>query len=193
MPSVAVTRWFSSRAAALDEVEGAHRAVGGAGPGRRFATQQINHAYAILLSAQFQGFCRDLHTECINLLVRAMTAPPIRATIRAEFLLNRKIDRGNPSPGNIGADYNRLGIDFWPEVGGYHARNADRRATLEELNSWRNAIAHQDFVGVAIPSGRTGLHLADVVAWRRVCDGLVKSFDEVMRVYLRRTMGSSPW
>jgi len=48
---------------ALDEIEAAHASVGGTGPGRRYATQQINQAYALLIASQFQGFCHDLHTE----------------------------------------------------------------------------------------------------------------------------------
>src|SRR5579884_2178893 len=65
VPSAAFQEWSTVRAASLDEVENAHRSVGGTGPGRRYATQQINQAYAVLLSSQFQAFCRDLHTECV--------------------------------------------------------------------------------------------------------------------------------
>lgn len=63
MPSESLIAWQGSRAAELDELEAALRAVGGIGRGRRHATQQLNQAYAVLLSSQFQGFCRDLHTE----------------------------------------------------------------------------------------------------------------------------------
>src|ERR1700682_173538 len=54
----------------LDEIVEAHRAVGGSGRGRRHATEQVNHAYAVLLSSQFQGFCRDLHSECARHIVQ---------------------------------------------------------------------------------------------------------------------------
>ena len=65
MPSVACYDWSVMRAAALDEIEHAHRSVGGTGRGRRYLTQQLNQAYAVLLSSQFQGFCLDLHEECV--------------------------------------------------------------------------------------------------------------------------------
>ena len=65
MKSRARERWEVERAAALDEREAAHRSVGGTGACRRVATQQINRAYVLLLCAQFQAFCRDLHTEAI--------------------------------------------------------------------------------------------------------------------------------
>lgn len=79
MPSIAFTIWENDRAASLDEVLAAHSAVGGAGPGRRVATQQINQAYAVLLSSQFQGFCRDLHSESADHL--AQMAPPLYSVI----------------------------------------------------------------------------------------------------------------
>jgi hypothetical protein len=60
MPSTSYRRWTTIRSSALDEIANAHSAVGGTGPGRRYATQQINQAYAVLLASQFQGFCRDL-------------------------------------------------------------------------------------------------------------------------------------
>jgi hypothetical protein len=56
MPSLSYQYWSTARAASLDEIESAHRSVGGSGPGRRYATQQINQAYALLLASQFQGF-----------------------------------------------------------------------------------------------------------------------------------------
>src|SRR5437667_2665396 len=106
MPSVSLLAWRTVRRAALNEVEAAHRSVGGTGRGRRYTTQQINQAYAVLLSSQFQGFCRDLHTECARLVVRSLPSPDLQVMFRVSLLLNRKLDRGNPNPGNIGSDFN---------------------------------------------------------------------------------------
>jgi hypothetical protein len=78
MPSVALQDWLSVRAVALDEIENAHRRVGGTGPGRRYATQHLNQAYAVMLTAQFQAFCRDLHTECAYFLVPAVVTEDVR-------------------------------------------------------------------------------------------------------------------
>lgn len=64
MPSKSLDLWRTTRSDTLDEIVAAHRSVGGQDRGRRFATQQINCAYTKLLSSQFQGFCRDLHSEC---------------------------------------------------------------------------------------------------------------------------------
>src|SRR5215475_12452543 len=123
MPSIAFQDWSAARATALDEIENAHRSVGGAGPGRRYATQQINQAYSVLLSSHFQGFCRNLHSECVDYLVTAVLAA-FRNTIMEEFLLHRKRDRGNPNPANLEADFGRLGISFWAELLAADVRNA---------------------------------------------------------------------
>src|SRR5688572_17317701 len=80
MPSRSLLRWQGERAEALVEIEGAHASVGGSGPGRRYATQQLNHAYAMLLSSQFQGFCRDLHSECVEFILAAIPVPLQRIT-----------------------------------------------------------------------------------------------------------------
>ncbi len=192
MPSQSLRTWQTVRASALDEIENAHRMVGGSGPGRRYATQQINHAYAMLLSSQFQGFCRDLHSECVYILTSAIAPVMMQPALRTEFGLHRKLDRGNPNPGNVGADFNRLGLRFWARVEADDARNANRRNLLEGLNMWRNAIAHQDF-DPAVLGGRTMLHLHEVQVWRRACDGLGQSFDNVMHAHLQIAIGASPW
>jgi len=117
MPSGSLIKWQADRVSQLDEMENAHRQVGGASRGRRYATQQINQAYAVLLSSQFQGYCRDLHSECVDHLVSKIEVPGVRPAdlrtmLNVEFLSKRKLDSGNPNPGNIGEDFNRLGWIF---------------------------------------------------------------------------------
>ena len=74
MPSNSLVKWNGERLEALREIENSHVMVGGTERGRRHATQQINFAYAALLSSQFQGFCRDLHSECIDHIVAIVPA-----------------------------------------------------------------------------------------------------------------------
>ena len=76
MASTAYRRWSTVRARALDEMARAHVALGGTGPGRRYATQQVNQAYAVLLASQFQGFCRELHSECVTHVLQVIAPPP---------------------------------------------------------------------------------------------------------------------
>jgi len=187
MPSHSLGRWNGERDSALDEINHAHASVGGSARGRRYATQQINHAYAVLLSSQFQGFCRDLHSECIDHVVAA-TPVYVQVVLREQFLYGRKLDTGNPNPGNIGADFGRFGLIFWDEVLAIHMPNRRRREYLEELNAWRNAIAHQHFDPAKL-GGRTALHLATVQQWRSSLKHLATVFDTVHEVAPVRNAG----
>lgn len=144
MPSHSLVRWNRERHDALDEIEVAHATIGGTERGRRYATQQINYSYAALLSSQFQGYCRDLHSEGVDHIV-ALAPLPLQRVLRVEFMWNRSLGKGNPNPGAIGSDFSRLGVDFWAEVYALDSRNDRRRELLQELLDWRNAIAHQDF------------------------------------------------
>src|SRR5580658_6235677 len=99
MPSNSWIHWKTERADALDQIENAHSSVGGTGRGRRFATEQINHAYATLLSSQFQGFSRDLHSECIDHII-ALSPVHLQTLHLSQFAWGRTLDRGHPTPGN---------------------------------------------------------------------------------------------
>lgn len=140
MPSASLQRWFAERTATLADMENAHRSVRGSGRGARTAAQQINQAYAMLLSAHFQGFCRDLHSECANYLVLLVAAPTHREMLCDNLVFGRRLDRGNPNPGNIGSDFNRLNLEFWSLADAHRPESSTQRAALEELNEWRNAI-----------------------------------------------------
>ena len=191
MPSRSLQTWRTVRCQALDEIEYAHRGVAHSRRGSRFATQQVNYAYVMLLSSQFQAFCRELHSECADFFVQSIT--PLARSKACRFLLARHLalDRGNPNPGNIGADFNLFDLAFWNDLRSFDIRNADRRDRLEELNLWRNAIAHQDFDPARF-SG-TMLPIRRVREWRNACDQLATAFDEVMRRHFSSLCGASPW
>jgi hypothetical protein len=169
-------------------------AVGGRGRGRRYATAQVNNAYTVLLSSQFQKFCRDLHSQAADHLANQVPAS-IRTVVLARFTDGRKLDAGNPNPGNLGSDFKRFGLELWPNVLG--PQNAWRKKRLEELNAWRNAISHHDFAfdhpELAAFAGRTGVRLGEVARWRRACDGLAADFDRVVSRYLANLTGTNPW
>jgi hypothetical protein len=203
MASMSLRTWHDARLPRLDGIEAAHRAMGGPARGRRFATLQINHSYVMSLSSQFQGFCRDLHSESVAHLVARITVDgspqtDIRQVLAGEFVLERRLDVANPTPANIGQDFNRLGVDFWGEVLRSSGRHISaRREGLQDLILWRNAIAHQDFA----PRNRSGraftfapyLTVVQVRRWRAACERLAETFDEVMAAHLSAFIGSPPW
>jgi hypothetical protein len=192
MASAALAKWRDERARSLDEMVRAHQMIGGTGRGRRFATQQLNHAYAVLLSSQFQAFCRDLHTECLIHIVRNVQPAYVAQLLKAEFSSNRKLDKGNPNPGNIGNDFNRFGVDLWDVLKKRYAGNTMRHDCLIELNIWRNAIAHNDFSSDKL-GGRTELYLYEVRRWRNACDRLAQEMETVLGNHLTTVMGVAPW
>lgn len=191
MPSVALRRWSSVRAAALDEVEAAHTAVGGTGPGRRHATRQLNHAYAVLLAAEFQGYCRELHTEAVEHFAAPLPVHQ-RVIVIDEFTWSRQLDRGNANPSALGSDFGRLGLEFWASVDRADPDGPAFRLWLEELNAWRNAIVHADYDPTRL-GGTIILRLAQVRRWRSNCRRLVRVFDQVVADHLHQTTGSRPW
>ena len=192
MASNALLEWRSTRSEALNEIAVAHRAVGGSLRGRRYATQQINRAYAVLLASQFQGFCRDLYTECVDHILNVLAAPEaLRQLLHTGLTWKRELNFGNAQPEKIQADFGRLGIKLWDELTILDATNRDR-SMLVTLNTWRNAIAHQDFDPAKL-GGTITLQLQQVRLWRTGCDRLAEAFDEIMHRHLLAITGSSPW
>lgn len=193
MASEAFMTWTTTARRELDEILAAHAAVGGTRPGRRTTTQQLNYSYAMRLAAQSQRFFRDLHTEAAGAMLaysELLVGGDLAAAILGALTRQRFLDRGNPTPGNIGADFAILGLTrLWDDINGYQRRNARRKALLEELMAWRNAIAHEDF------SKLTGarLTLATVQGWRRACHQLAASFDCVVADRVGQMVGTRPW
>src|SRR5947207_11898896 len=116
MPSRSWQEWTTTRASKVDEIEAAHRSIGGGARGRRYATEQINHAYAVLLASQFQGFCRDLHSEALDHVLAVLAPPPqLRIFLRNELTRGRQLDQRNAQPSSLGADFGRFDLAFWVE------------------------------------------------------------------------------
>jgi hypothetical protein len=194
MASRALAIWDSAQRRELDRLDAAHLAVGGVGPGRRTGTQQINDAYLVLLAAHFQQFCRDLHTEAAEFL--AASAPRIRGVVRDALLARRTLDRGNAAPSALGADFGRLGLELWAKLDARDKRNAARRIRLQQLTTWRNAIAHQDFQfepAVAARLAGTRRTLAFARHCRSACEVLARELDAVVGTHLHAVVGTPPW
>jgi hypothetical protein len=187
VPSAALVRWNASTQRALDQVRTAHRAVGGRFRGRRSATLQLNHAYVLILSSQFQGFCRDLCSEAAQVIARNVPLG-VQEIVASSLTQGRKLDHGNPSPANLQQDFLRLGLDLWRAVHAQDRRNVRRQRSIEELNAWRNAIAHQDWRRLG-----PGLRLPTVEAWRSACHALAPHFDRAVFDRLCVAVGRAPW
>lgn len=197
MTSAALDAWVGGRAESLDRLIAAHSAVGGGGPGRKWDTDELNHAILLRLAAEFQGFCRDLHGECVEALLRAAVTQGgvVGQVIRAEFSLNRKLDSGNATPGGVGSDFARLGMTLWPDIyNRYPSRGPMWNRRLELLNTVRNAIAHDDAAKTFdVRAAGWPLTLPTARRWRRSLDGLARGMDTVCKGHMTRLIGKPPW
>jgi|GEM_PF-600877 len=158
-------------------------------------------AYTLLLSSRFQAFCRDLHSEAVDYLTNAVQPPAFQLLFRERLTSGRKLDHGNPNPGNLGADFGLLGFGilgrkFWDLIVQQNPQNSSHQALLEGLNNWRNAIAHHDFQKPELPRAlgvSSSLRIADVRRWRGACDALAGSFDVVVRGHVNGVVGQTVW
>jgi hypothetical protein len=194
MPSNAQTIWNATRTARFDELESVHRNIAGGTPGRKWLTEQLDRAYVVALASQFQGFARDLHSEASSFV--AQQAPvSIAGLVESALTLNRYLDRGNATPGNLGSDFLRFGIDLWPAAYGLDLRNRRRRLALEQVTTWRNAIAHDTPIsaGSAATVANTRPTLTWCRRWRRMLTALVRSLDVAVGSHLELLVGSQPW
>jgi hypothetical protein len=141
--------------------------------------------YVLLLSAHFQGYCRDLYTECAQLIVSRVRTR-LQVLIQAQFIAHRKLDHGNPNVQNLKEDFERFG--FTLDLAAADPANPVRLTHLGQLNRWRNVAAHHGTVPAGAP-----LSLPALQSWRSSCDGLAVSLDAILYNELRRILRRTPW
>ena len=101
MPSTSLGWWQHQRMPRLIELDNQCAACLALVPPMPNLVDENLRGFVLLLSAHFQGFCRDLPSECVDELARAVAPATFQSILRAEFLFNRSLDRGNASPGTI--------------------------------------------------------------------------------------------
>src|SRR6266849_1637503 len=109
MPSASLLRWRNDRMPRLTEVDTQCAASLALAPARLNLVEENLRGYVLLLSAHFQGFCRDLYTECAQIIVSRVRAT-LRALIHAQFTAHRRLDHGNPNAQNLREDFKRFGF-----------------------------------------------------------------------------------
>ena len=181
MASESLRVWRTDAAAAFDEIENAHRAVGGTRPGRRFLTQQLNYAYTMLIAARFQGFVRALQIQTAEAIALGAHSAFYTELLRENLTSNRALERHNAQPNSIAEDFARFGLDIWTEADRERSGNDERRRKLWALITWRNAIAHDDIdakraKGALEPAT---ISLGTCRNWRSALNILATSLDKV--------------
>ncbi len=195
MASESLRVWRTDAWAAFDEIENAHRAVGGVKPGRRFLTQQLNYAYTTLLAARFQGFVRTLHTQTANAIARGTHNATYKELLRENLTNNRALERHNAQPNSITDDFARFGLDIWTEVDREHSGNDERRKKLWALIAWRNAIAHDDINSKLLTGALepVTISLGTCRGWRSTLNILATSLDKVAADHCQALELHRPW
>ncbi len=185
MPSVAKGEWDNTATARLDELEHVHADARGTGPGRRWGTEQLNRSLFVVLVAQFQTYCRDLHDEAIDVHVTAAN-PRQQEVLRTLLTQGRKLDVQNPQPAALGSDFGRLGFQLIPAL---KSKGADMEEALEKLEllvKFRNAVAHgnESELAALIVDGSIKATLTSYRGFRTTLKRLVGTMDRVVAAEL---------
>jgi hypothetical protein len=143
-------------------------------------------SFVMLLSGHFQGFCRNLYMECVQVFVARVPAE-FQAMIQLQCFAELRLGSNNPTVETIRKDFERFGftVDFAADPA-----NGPRVTHLGQLNKWRNVIAHQK---PTAPTGIPPLTLASVQAWLASCDGLASWLDAIAYNEVLRILRFVPW
>src|SRR5437899_11120077 len=109
MPSASLLTWQSTRLSNLGHIDVQCAACVAAVPPNAALIDENLRRYVLLLSAHFQGFCRDLYSECAQIIVLKVR-PALQALIQAQFTAHRKLHHGNPNLPNLKGDFERFGF-----------------------------------------------------------------------------------
>jgi hypothetical protein len=193
--SKAQTAWRTDRSTRIDNLVAAHRAVTRGVRGRQWVTEEINHALILRLAAEFQGFCRDLHDECIDAFLAAgRTGPAMDGIVRASLHRSRAIDSRNATWGTICSDFGIFGVDLATELKTLWGNSYPARiGALDRMNKARNAIAHDDRSKLAECSAEQPLTLVTIRRWRATLGRLGSGLDKILKAYLAQLTGLDPW
>ena len=197
MPSVSLNTWTTVRAQRIKRLRAAHEAFGGTGPGRRWVTDELNHALILRLASEFQGFARDLHDEC-GLFIARCLAPgnqQLQDSLRIPYTLYRKMNQGNADPGTLGNDFGLFGMVLWADLQARYPTHAGAwNQKLLALNMARNGIAHDDGTKIArVQANGWPLTLRSVDRWKSSLDGLARGIDRAVGGHLKLMYGTTPW
>jgi hypothetical protein len=132
MPSQALLVWQNDRMPRLDEIDIQCATTFGVVPPARLADENLR-GYVMLLCAHFQGFCRDLCTECMQ-IVTASVPLAMQFLIQSQCVAGRELERANPRYETLRKDFNRFGFELSTALAA-SAANATRITHLGHLNS----------------------------------------------------------
>ena len=151
----------------------------------------------VLLVAEFQGFCRDLHNEACTAFARAVGDGDgsLFDVVLKALTDGRGLDSGNPNLSTLQQDFGRLGLDLRGELRASHRFNIGRRRKLGQALDLRNAIAHSDPRRLPDAASDTyDVKLSQVKSWMWAMHMLANQMDIVVARHIANlTGGRQPW
>ena len=193
MASPAKSVWDTESSERLGELERVHTVVRGRGPGRRWYTDQLNRSLFVALVAQFQIYCRNLHSDAVAAYLSPVSAPQ-HEVLQRLLVQDLQLNRRNPRRGVLGRDFRRLGLDL---IGIMNAQSTRVRGDLERLDlliDFRNAIVHGNELAIQshIAAGLVATNLKSYKQFKKTTDRLVNTMDSVVSTYLADELRTSP-
>ena len=187
MPSHALLNWQTFGLARLAEIEQQCAASAVTGPSS-LAKENLR-GYVMHLSAHFQEVCRDLYSECVQVLVSSVPRS-VQMVVQLQAMSDIQLIAANPKYETICHDFERFGIAIRDELKADPA-NALRITHLGHLNAWRNYCAHRKQIP---PAGAGGpLTIPLIRTWQDSCGGFIASVDGIMYNELSKMTGAAPW
>lgn len=189
MASQSLQRWQGMRAAILTAIDATCAVAAGRQPPDPVLEFTLVRSYTVLLAAQFQGYCRDLYSECVTAVVRAVPTA-MQTLVREQCGTACQLTGANARYESLRTDFERFDLSLMDELKVHDPAAATRVTPLNHLNQWRNYVAHSN----PLPPAHGGpLTLATVRQWRTNCERLADGMDAVMYDHLTDRLGSAPW
>ena len=176
---------MTDRTPRLNQIDAQCAACNAAVPANAHLVDENIRGFILLLSVHFQGFCRDLYTECTQ-IIASKVRPTLQVLFQQQLTAHRSLDHGNPNIENLKKDFNRFGFSI--NIAAHNSANPARLDGLRELNKWRNIAAHHRVV----PPAGLPTH-PSVQGWRNSCNDLATSLDDIMCNHLRKIVKRQPW
>jgi hypothetical protein len=168
MPSRSLLAWQTGRLARLNEIEAQCAATLALVPPNPDLADENLRGYVMLLSAHFQGFCRDLYTEGAQ-FVTSSVPPSMQILVQRQCATGPELNGANPRYSTLRRDFERMGFDLGTELAA-NPLNAARVTLIDHLNAWRNYAAHHKLLP---PVAGGPFILATVRNWKGACEDLI--------------------
>jgi len=195
MTSPALTTWQSRRLPRLDRLIALHPDTAGSTTDPAVA-EEWTHALVLRLTSEFQGFCRDLHTDLARTIARLLTEQNenTRSLVFAGLTRRRALEQYSATVESISGDFNRLSVDLVVLLSTHPRAGPQWADELTLLHVARNGVVHDDPNKIEkLTQASRELSIETVTRWRNWVDGLVGAMDDVASSRMSELFGVIRW